>query len=612
MIRTFLGATRRRAYALIVVAFCMQLSVYAQSQTDDADSKSLCIPIRTGVLTNGIISYDNSVKTPWGDALSIRRDGKFDSIPVNASFSKQVVISEYDGDGCEITLKSKGYKAGEICLRVRGYDPREREVLDVRSTSRLVDNEWTATSVRIDLSDNPRMLSLDMYYRGDNASADQTLWLSDIGFRFDGEYIPSDLSLDARNIVDLNGRGLSKIIKTDLVNCRIVGLGESIKGSRSIQEARYDFCKALIRDGKCRFVVLDNNMNALLWDLYVQGLGEYADTYRGLERKPSAKLLDAEALHSFMDWIRDYNSTRKPSDRVHVTDLIGRVQGLELVHYFSTLLGENDGARYMVDAYDLKIEELLARIKTDSDLMKLLGETGRDLLVATLENTTSEYSYVIGTIGSRTRIVKWMEYLSSRFGEGHNIAILADGDEISYFAGAAHYRQFESTETSESTEYSGNRNRVAYEARTLGQELRESFGSGYFAIDFTAGKGTSLKLRKMIFAPAVESELETAPLISFENAALKTGKELFYCPSQAADRTYMLSCGSSLGDSQYKLRNVRGRFGAYVFVRESVAADITYKGTRGEFQDALPINGDVNYGQQHVENMIARLREMLK
>ena len=113
MIRTFLGATRRRAYALIVVAFCMQLSVYAQSQTDDADSKSLCIPIRTGVLTNGIISYDNSVKTPWGDALSIRRDGKFDSIPVNASFSKQVVISEYDGDGCEITLKSKGYKAGE-------------------------------------------------------------------------------------------------------------------------------------------------------------------------------------------------------------------------------------------------------------------------------------------------------------------------------------------------------------------------------------------------------------------------------------------------------------------------------------------------------------------
>ena len=74
----------------------------------------------------------------------------------------------------------------------------------------------------------------------------------------------------------------------------------------------------------------------------------------------------------------------------------------------------------------------------------------------------------------------------------------------------------------------------------------------------------------------------------------------------------MLSCGSSLGDSQYKLRNVRGRFGAYVFVRESVAADITYKGTRGEFQDALPINGDVNYGQQHVENMIARLREMLK
>ncbi len=55
------------------------------------------------------------------------------------------------------------------------------------------------------------------------------------------------------------------------------------------------------------------------------------------------------------------------------------------------------------------------------------------------------------------------------------------------------------------------------------------------------------------------------------------------------------------------LRDVKRRFGAYVFVSESVAADLTYKDARAE----NPLKNN-DRDMREMKTTIARLREELK
>ncbi len=610
----------------------------AYSDCGDSWAETYDLTFRNSIDKNGIFDagkeliyptdlqyheFDTTITINGGHPIKFSR-GKL-PLSLYVSVCKDIMLPECGKEGkCEVILTSMGYNAADIELRVRGYDGSEAEVADVRSTGVHRDSLWCETRVIMDLKDDPKMLRVNVDYAGDTTAV-QNLWLGGIAVRIDGEDIGEwdfrerlaevPPTLDPNYILPLDRHGSISSLKQDLAGCRVVGLGHGIRGSRSLQQAEYDFCKMLIDKCDCRFIVLESGMNSLLWDLYVQGIGGYADEYAGLRRVPSNKLLDADALHAFMDWIRAFNSKRKESERVHVVSLSGTASPIELTHYFSTVLGEKRGARYMVCAYDKRYDELLETLQGDNHLSKKLGRVSYDILFSAVKYAAQPQSaFSPAEIEKQydDRVLRNISDLDAMSDDDGPVAIIADGNEISYFD-LLQLSPFEPSGLWKES-YERELGRDGLEAkknnmsRTLGQDLRARFGDAYMGICFVAGTGECLSYGSEPFADPRIMQLEEAPATSLESAAMRaTGGGTFYYPAHAVgDGIHMLSCSAERGP-RYMLRDVKRRFGAYVFVSESVAADLTYKDARAE----NPLKNN-DRDMREMKTTIARLREELK
>ncbi len=138
-----------------------------------------------------------------------------------------------------------------------------------------------------------------------------------------------DFDIDAASLFPLK----KVTVLDELNNKRIIGLGESVHGSRTLFEEKAEIAQKLF-DKNVTLICFEDPVDVCLnWDLYVQGVHPYR--YRDIILKDlNSSLTDAADMVRFLDQIREINTTRKEGDKIHIVGLDLRSDKSNFYHYF--------------------------------------------------------------------------------------------------------------------------------------------------------------------------------------------------------------------------------------------------------------------------------------
>ena len=127
---------------------------------------------------------------------------------------------------------------------------------------------------------------------------------------------------------------LKKITELDELKIRkIIGLGESVHGSRSLFEEKSEIVKKLL-DKNVKLICFENAVDECLnWDLYVRGIHPYI--YREIILENMEKQFsDAGDLINFLDHIRNVNLMRKEENKIRIVGLDFRSKKKYFSYFF--------------------------------------------------------------------------------------------------------------------------------------------------------------------------------------------------------------------------------------------------------------------------------------
>lgn len=144
---------------------------------------------------------------------------------------------------------------------------------------------WQEHSVRLPRIAAVSELRINLRYYPQPFGGKSELWIDRFVIRIDGEDIAQwniaerqaavPAVLDPKQVVRLDFNDAKTDVTSrigNMKNPRFVALGECTHGSASIQEARFRFCKDMIRNRNYRYLIFESQTIPMLaFDFYVQG-----------------------------------------------------------------------------------------------------------------------------------------------------------------------------------------------------------------------------------------------------------------------------------------------------------------------------------------------------
>lgn len=151
---------------------------------------------------------------------------------------------------------------------------------------------------------------------------------------------------------------LSMIYELDeFKNKRIIGLGESIHGSRSIIQEKCNTIEKLCEDKNIKLICFEAGIDFVMnWDLYIQGI--MAESYQNkIMEEVAGSFSEAELIVALLNKLREINRSRKASDRIHVVGLDLRREDFYVFEYLQAWRERGKSKRFLEDVF-LKMDTL--------------------------------------------------------------------------------------------------------------------------------------------------------------------------------------------------------------------------------------------------------------
>ena len=363
-------------------------------------------------------------------------------------------------------------------------------------------------------------------------------------------------ALEKVPIIKLNNADCSEIPS---MNTTILGIGETVHGSKTLGNVAFDMIKQRIKENNCKLVLHEFPLESSLFvNRYIKNDPRFK--LEDIERYMEGSL-SSETTIDFIKWLKHYNTMQDSKVSLWGMDLesMKMASGIDLSEFVETLFKEQRNAQI-----DSIVNRLLNGESSVSDQKELTERTG-----------------IIGKCltEDEREIIKWCLLTNQTYKETydrliHRDVIMANtcnkliemiakaGETTSIYGHFSHLNYLVGGDMSRIDNYA------------MGHYMRAQYALNYQAIALCTYAGTTLNaLNDKVIGVA---KLVDAPVGSIEHNLQTMAKGMLYLPTKYLDCTYvvkMRDLGNSNNPQQFFYISPKARAEGILFVPYSVAIE---------------------------------------
>lgn len=528
------------------------------------------------------------------DSLSETIDGKypmcFTEGPVSVTknpflltISQQLFVPQKLSylDTIRVSIHNKCYNLSEAQLKLFCMDEHDN-LLYVDSIDINNDSCWTYQHLTMPSFDTHKML-LGIYAIGydlphPKSRSLQKLWIDRIDVTIndrhieDYNYCPKpleeDLNTDKLTPLSLSDEDLFRSIPIP-DSVMILGIGESMHGSKTMNEVEVQLVKGVIKNSNCNLLLVEANMyEMLLANLFIHGFFDEDDMEVVQEVSAYTAQFSPDVFCDFLLWLRKYNETATDKISIYgILDINYDVWANPLFDYLYAFY--NSDNRDIINPilrllYD-KNPDVLAEVKQASALQQIMGQNYYSDFVYALTKATVFYE------DDKQILFSINDLMQRRWYRDESMF-----DNAAYFIS----KNKDSRKTACIIAHNGHIDCVGRgfpHLRSMGYYLKEKYGAKYFTIGVFAGLGNLLSRDPFEKGQAYcEKKLPTPLIGSIEAFCSNAPYSYFYYPTNALSNSnfYYREIGNTYIESnQYLYGNLRNRIDGLVFLSQTEASD---------------------------------------
>lgn len=363
-------------------------------------------------------------------------------------------------------------------------------------------------------------------------------------------------ALEKLPIIKLNNADYSEIPS---MNANILGIGETIHGSKTLGNVAFNMIKQRIKENNCKLVLHEFPLESSLFvNRYIKNDPRFK--LEDIERYMEASL-SSETTIDFIKWLKHYNTTHNNTVSLWGMDLesMKMAGGIDLSEFVETLFKEQRNAQI-----DSIVNRLLNGESSASDQKELTEST--DIIGKCLTEDERE-------------IIKWCLLTNQTYKETYDRLMHRD----IIMANTCNKLIEMLTKTGETTSIYGHFSHLNYlvggdmsrlDNYAMGHYVRAQYAHNYQAIALCTYAGTTLNaLTDKVIGVA---KLVDAPVGSIEHNLQTMAKGMLYLPTKYLDCTYvvkMRELGNSNNPQQFFYISPKARAEGILFVPYSVAIE---------------------------------------
>lgn len=486
-------------------------------------------------------------------------------IPLSTVLSQQFPLYR-SFKKADITVRIKAESLEKAWLKAESLDIAENSIC--RDSVAVFGDGWQDYHLEIPLDSVSYIwLSFDVKGKPCKDSSGAKIFIHDLDIRFDGLSVnvagrpeKGILSLDAKKILPLSFAADSLVggISFPENGPCIIGLGETMHGSKTLGLVKNQLIRWLVLHRDCKLILVELPTFLLLkWDLYAQG---YPVNLEEILEDLSGALQDRDEVAELLNFLKNYN---KGVDRkVHIAgmDRSISIEYFPFVHdYFYEMYKQKSRA----GIYDI----LKTNFFPDS-ILPLFTKTELAADIGKFEFEWFTHMYWLKLMENHIPGVKengtmnYRDYIMWRY--------------VYYALKAINLRKNECAVITGHWSHMNKWNVTSTPSRSLGYYLKESYGDKYCAIGLLGGEGSYYTYRigskRYICCRSMTSPTGG----SLEKTGMETGMPYFYYSTFSLPEAPVNIRHAPAGSRNQSFRafNIPKRMDSFIFVRDCEAGNI--------------------------------------
>jgi erythromycin esterase-like protein len=479
-----------------------------------------------------------------------------------------------------ISLNTKCENIEKAKLYVTGLDWDENvlfyDSLDIKAA------KWTKKAFSFPVRKSA-FLNVRMQVTGDTVHLQkeqtQSMWYDTIIVKADNRNLHSSKPIIKTKDEQLNKEKITPVNINEYAGLyplfagkTIIGLGETIHGSKEIGQASYNLIKNRILQGNCRMILLEVPLDiSLLWELYIQGiLPEESLVEITKEINILSPFQQEEITSELLRWLRKYN--RQNAGKVHLF-------GMDVVSGwpYRTRIAVRDFITTYVN--DSNVEGLFPLLdflhKRDGCL---LSECFKEYEAYLIDQIGTDYFEILASILSQYTIRVEGVFLAPFMERGYYYGIISRDCFMWANTKMLVDLFLKENETAIIYAHNGHLNKlntfVYPQNYSLGYYLSQHYGDKYVSVAILSGSGyyTGMDFVRNMF----KEEVLLPPDNSIEKLCQSVGLDMFCYPVDAIPDNvrYIRHIGrGDQGNEQFKYQATKRRNDYIIYIDKSSPAE---------------------------------------
>lgn len=493
------------------------------------------------------------------------------NLPIFVLFHREILLSnQKNADVATLSIESKVLNLDKAAMKFFCIDKEDNIVfcdsIDINNENNL----WNIRSISFPLKAT-RKIVLGIYalgydYPSPNALKKQGLWLNKITLQSTGELLDMDKSqfiirekILSKHLFEINIPFDSSFCKIDIPDDKmIIGIGEAVHGSKTINQIELGLVRNLILKDSCKLVLFELNMfQLMLWNQYIQGnLSEnYINT---IKKGLLSTLFSSEEIWKFLVWLRKYNSTTE--ERVNIQGIVPSLYNYEnqLFHYLHAFYNPSTASTIAPLLKKIKLKTLSEALSYAKDLgnsLKIIMGNREYLMflyalnravnnnVIDKSSINHNYQFLYRDIPMAENV---SQFVSLYLHDNQKACIIAHNDHVNKKLNPSSFPHY----------------------YPMGYYLNQRYGDKYYVLGMFPGKGS-------IFGGTDNNSWEVSnlkPILpnSLEDVCMQIGLATFFYPTSffKNDLLYYRSIGNKHFANEYESGNLKVQMDGIVFVDE--------------------------------------------
>jgi erythromycin esterase-like protein len=477
-----------------------------------------------------------------------------------------------------VSINSRCFGLKDAILRIACIDATENTLRVDTISINSCDGAWTSRQLSF-VDKYVRRINITVKGFTDNM-LEGKMWLSKMGIAINGkniyDYGSSPFFASQNSVVADKSAAISypfagDTLPKEIRGRKIVALGETVHGCRSLNNAAFDLIKQAIRKNECQIVLLEIPIDmGLFWNAFVTGRAPDS-AINMIKLTLNSSLLSTHVAADFLVWLRSYNQYL--DHKVHlfgVDDIYSDMLANPLFDYAYAHynIGNRGRILSLVNAVrDFDCDSILLHFRPDDKLKSLID--GKEYTL--LQHVLNRYREVRKEETIMAALQRVLYRDSTMWINTKTVLDIYGGTGEC----AMLYAHFVHT----------NKRHVfmdGVEWPSLGNFLNRHYKEGYFSIAMLIGEGYcangGIRSKKAFDSQSISLKLQAPPQNSIEEWCLAIGREKFYMSALAfSGGEFMVRniLSMSKGKEQHQFISVflPQRADAVLFIRDNNKLD---------------------------------------